>query len=149
MGGVYIGTGVTNNGNGMTYSFDPAVAGVGTHLISYNYSSPTGCSGVASDEVKVFGLPVVSISLPDTFFVMNGMPPLNVPGGGMPVGGVYTDMFDEAMDDGNGLTFSFLPNFFIGDTNVITYTFTDINGCSNSASKKVFVRSYLQQQEYL
>ena len=138
-GGMYSGTGVTDNGDGMTYTFDPALAGVGTHLISYNYTSPAGCSGSASAEVTVFALPNVSIALPDTIFVMNGVPPLNVPGGGLPVGGVYTDMFQETADDGNGLTFSFLSNFFIGDTNVITYTFTDVNGCSNFASKTIFV----------
>ena len=34
-GGVYSGTGVTDDGNGMTYSFDPAAAGVGTHTLTY------------------------------------------------------------------------------------------------------------------
>jgi extracellular elastinolytic metalloproteinase len=32
-GGVYSGPGVTDDGNGSTYSFDPAVAGVGVHTI--------------------------------------------------------------------------------------------------------------------
>jgi hypothetical protein len=34
-GGVYSGTGITDDGNGTTYSFDPAAAGVGTHRITY------------------------------------------------------------------------------------------------------------------
>ena len=34
-GGVYSGTGVTDDGNGMTYSFDPATAGVGVHTINW------------------------------------------------------------------------------------------------------------------
>ena len=37
-GGVYSGAGVTDDGNGMTYSFDPAAAGVGTHALSYTYT---------------------------------------------------------------------------------------------------------------
>ena len=36
--GVYSGTGVTDDGNGMTYSFDPAAAGVGVHTITYTYT---------------------------------------------------------------------------------------------------------------
>src|SRR5690606_5981269 len=35
-GGVYSGPGVTDDGNGTTYTFDAALAGVGIHTISYN-----------------------------------------------------------------------------------------------------------------
>jgi len=97
------------------------------------------CVPFAQTMIAINALPVVSVSLPDTIFVSNGMPPLHVAGGGLPVGGVYTDMFNEVMNDGNGETFSFLPNFFIGDVNTITYTFTDVNGCVNSASQVIFV----------
>ena len=120
-GGIYSGAGVTNGGNGMTYAFNPATAGVGTHSMTYSFTNTAGCFGNASDNVVVFALPTVSISLSDTLFVMNGMPPLNVPGGGMPVGGVYSDAFGETSDDGNGLTFSFKANFVVGDNNVIIY----------------------------
>jgi hypothetical protein len=51
-GGVYSGAGVTNNGNGMTYTFDPATAGVGVHTLTY-----TGCVGSATDTIEVFALP--------------------------------------------------------------------------------------------
>jgi len=51
-GGVYSGPGVTDEGNGMTYSFDPVTAGVGTHTISYTNG------GSVSDNVQVFVLPV-------------------------------------------------------------------------------------------
>ncbi|WP_411894392.1 M36 family metallopeptidase [Winogradskyella sp. A2] len=54
LGGVYSGPGVTDDGNGMTYSFDPAAAGLGTHVLTYMYSDPdTGCMNSASDEVVV------------------------------------------------------------------------------------------------
>lgn len=54
MGGVYSGPGVTDNGNGMTYSFDPSVAGVGVHTITYSVPA-TQCSDAssASDEIEV------------------------------------------------------------------------------------------------
>jgi len=54
MGGVYSGTGVTDDGNGQTYSFDPAAAGVGTHTITYTFTNANGCTGSASDNVEVF-----------------------------------------------------------------------------------------------
>jgi hypothetical protein len=51
VGGVYSGPGVIDDGNGLTYSFDPAVAGVGTHVITYTYDN--GCILAASDDVIV------------------------------------------------------------------------------------------------
>ena len=55
-GGVYSGPGVTDGGNGTTYSFDPATAGVGTHTITYTTSF-----GAASDDIEVFALPIVNV----------------------------------------------------------------------------------------
>lgn len=54
MGGVYSGPGVTDDGNGMTYSFDPAVAGIGVHTITYSVPA-TQCADAssASDEIEV------------------------------------------------------------------------------------------------
>ena len=54
MGGVYSGDGVTDDNNGMTYSFDPALANLGTHTITYSYTDGSGCSESASDDVAVF-----------------------------------------------------------------------------------------------
>ena len=41
-GGVYSGTGVTDDGNGLTYTFDPSIAGVGFHTITYEVTSQIG-----------------------------------------------------------------------------------------------------------
>lgn len=57
-GGVYSGPGVTDDGNGSTYSFDPAVAGVGVHTITYDV--PSGSCSVASsasDTIEVIAIP--------------------------------------------------------------------------------------------
>ncbi|OAB78878.1 M36 family metallopeptidase [Cochleicola gelatinilyticus] len=57
-GGVYSGPGVTDNGNGITYSFDPAEAGVGVHTITY--AVPAGACSVASsasDTIEVLFVP--------------------------------------------------------------------------------------------
>ncbi len=61
-GGVYSGTGVTDDGNGTSYSFDPTTAGVGVHTITYTYTDGSGCVGAASDDVEVFAVPVISSS---------------------------------------------------------------------------------------
>jgi hypothetical protein len=50
-GGVYSGPGVTDNGNGMTYTFNPAIAGLGVHTISY--TEPGGCLETAMDDIEV------------------------------------------------------------------------------------------------
>ncbi len=51
-GGEYSGPGVTDNGDGLTYDFDPAVAGIGIHTIEYDVVSACA-SGVASDDIEV------------------------------------------------------------------------------------------------
>ncbi|QTN38259.1 HYR domain-containing protein [Cryomorphaceae bacterium] len=67
-GGVYSGTGVTDDGNGTTYSFDPATAGVGTHQITYTITS-SGCPVSASDDVVVGCGPIATPS--NLMFVAN------------------------------------------------------------------------------
>lgn len=58
-GGVYSGPGVSDDGNGATYTFDPVAAGVGVHTITYDV--PTGACSIASsdsDSIEVFAVPV-------------------------------------------------------------------------------------------
>ncbi|EDM45497.1 thermolysin [unidentified eubacterium SCB49] len=51
-GGVYSGDGVTDNGDGTTFTFDPSVAGVGTHTITYTINCGAG-SASDTDEITV------------------------------------------------------------------------------------------------
>jgi Fungalysin metallopeptidase (M36). len=51
-GGVYSGPGVTDDGNGLTYTFDPAAAGIGIHTISYDVVSACA-TGAATDTLEV------------------------------------------------------------------------------------------------
>lgn len=89
--GVCSGPGVTDDGNGMTYSFDPAAAGVGVHTITYSLQGAT-----ATDDVEVFASPDATFApaltgvCPDAG-IQSGL------GGGMPEGGVYS---------GPGVTFT-------------------------------------------
>lgn len=50
-GGVYSGLGVTDNGNGSTFTFDTNVAGLGNHTITY--SIPETLCGAASTDTDV------------------------------------------------------------------------------------------------
>lgn len=53
--GIYSGTGVSGTG-----SFDPAVAGVGTHAVKYIFTTSEGCVDSASSSITVNPLPVAS-----------------------------------------------------------------------------------------
>ncbi|MEI6124313.1 MAG: GEVED domain-containing protein [Bacteroidota bacterium] len=56
-GGTYSGTGVVGN------TFDPALAGIGTHTITYNYTNPTtGCSNSGSTSITI----TVGLTIPVT-----------------------------------------------------------------------------------
>ena len=140
--GVYSGTGVTDDGNGMTYSFDPAAAGAGIHTITYTYTDENGCSDSDSDDVKVFDLPIVSFTAPADLCVDAGVQS-GLGGGTPPQGSATGDMGiysgTGVTDDGNGMTYSFDPAAAGVGVHTITYTYTDENGCSDSDSDDVEV----------
>ncbi len=57
-GGVYSGPGVTDNGNGSTFTFDPAAAGVGIKTITYNVQAgPCSVASSATDTIEVLAVP--------------------------------------------------------------------------------------------
>jgi len=138
-GGVYSGTGVTDDGNGMTYSFDPSVAGVGGTLISYNFTDANGCNGYTNRMVQINALPMVTFTAPVSPFCPNSIE--TSLGGGLPVGGIYSGL--GVTDDGNGLTYSFDSGVSGNGTHTLTYAFTNINGCSSSTSEEVTVEDVL------
>ena len=123
VGGAYFGTGVTGA------SFDPQVAGVGSHTIGYAYSNGT-CSDTAYDTIMVNALPTVSfnVSGSTSFCVNAGAQTLS---GGLPTGGIYS---------GTGVTgTSFDPQVAGMGTHVIVYSYTDGNGCAASAIDSIEV----------
>ena len=127
LGGIYSGPGVVDNPYSFTYSFDPVVAGVGVHTITYEYEGQT-----ATGTVEVFALPVVSFTAPGPFNVDDGEQTLT---GGMPEGGEYS---------GPGvLGLIFNPAAAGVGVHTITYTYTDDNGCDASASDEITVEMML------
>lgn len=60
-GGVYSGPGVTDDGNGNTFTFDPVAAGVGVHTITYEVpASSCAVASSATDDIEVFEALIVS-----------------------------------------------------------------------------------------
>lgn len=117
-GGTYSGPGVTDNGNGETFSFDPAAAGgPGTYTITY-----TAINGsMVTSMLTVAAAPVVTAPA-------GGSVPLDFVGplfDGTPGGGVYTG---PGVLPGNQFS-AYLAG--VG-THTMTYTVTDANGCSGS-----------------
>jgi len=53
-GGLFSGPGIAAN------IFDPKVAGIGTHTISYAYTASNGCSATATQTTSVYGVPVAN-----------------------------------------------------------------------------------------
>jgi hypothetical protein len=111
-GGTFSGTGVTAG------SFDPAS---GTQNITYSYTDGNGCSGTAMQTFTVNTLPTVTLAPFTPVCSNSGNVALT---GGSPAGGVYSGtnvsggMFDPS-----------------GDDQAILYTYTDVNGCSNSSTQ--------------
>ena len=52
-GGTYSGTGVSDDGNGSTFTFDPVMAGVGTHTITYTAVDCNGDTNTDTDTITV------------------------------------------------------------------------------------------------
>ena len=57
-GGIYSGPGVTDNGDGYSFTFDPAAAGVGVHTITYDVpAGPCSTASSATDTIEVLAVP--------------------------------------------------------------------------------------------
>ncbi len=112
--GAWSGPGVSN---AAPWTFNPAIAGTGTHSLSFTYTA-NGCGSEASTlSVIVNGLPVVNAGSYGPFCTESSDVTLL----GSPAGGTWS---------GTGVTGDqFSPS---AGTQTLTYTYADGNGCSNS-----------------
>lgn len=122
-GGTYSGVGVTNG------TFDPAVAGAGTHTITYSFSDQNGCTNTASQSILVNQAPNVTLTLADdTVCAGNATTSLT---GGMPANGTYS---------GTGVNENNFNPILAGlGSHVITYIFMNAAGCSDTATQTINV----------
>ena len=106
VGGVYTLNGVTIT------DFDPSAAGVGTHTLTYTYTTTNGCVDIATEDVTVYDLPVVTFT-PTISEVCESDPIFNLDGFA-PAGGT----FSGTVVNGNQLD----PSQLIAQSNTIIYT---------------------------
>ncbi|MGB0404286.1 MAG: LamG-like jellyroll fold domain-containing protein [Salibacteraceae bacterium] len=103
-------------------------SGSGVHNIVYEYTDSNGCSDTASQLLKVWDLPVVTMSAISPVCSDSSAFPLT---GGLPSGGVYSVK-------GNSVTQLEPAVLGVGSHNV-GYTFIDSNGCVGSDSTFVSI----------
>lgn len=121
--GFYVGPGTEVPG-----LFNPATAGGGTHILTYQWLDENGCTGTSAEvTVHVMFHPTVLFVATDTMCVNDPAIELT----GSPVGGVF---------EGDGV----VDNIFTpaqsgtGPQNIF-YSYVDENGCTNVASSVIFV----------
>ncbi len=123
IGGVYSGNGVSGG------NFNASSVGIGTHTITYTYVDGNGCSNTATNDINVIALPTVSLTLTDDQECVTSTSVAL--GGGTPIGGTYS---------GTGVSgTNFDPSAAGAGVHTITYSYTDGNGCENTATDNIIV----------
>lgn len=155
IGGVYSGTGVTDDGNGLSYTFDPSIAGVGFHTISYEVTSQCA-SGSVTDIIEVTdNLPEITCQDITLELDANGEVVLEIPnvvtnleagalvidqtGVFAPIdittSGTVVSLGDDEVSGAQSIGFSFnyygsdYTDFFISSNGFITFDSNSANGC--------------------
>jgi trimeric autotransporter adhesin len=123
-GGTFTGPGMAGE------AFTAANAGAGTHTITYTFTDGFGCTGVTTQTVTVNPLPVVSFTgLANEYCEDVSLVTLT----GTPAGGTFA---------GPGISGNvFNPTQAGSGSHVVSYTFTDSNGCTNTATQNVNVNT--------
>ncbi|MHC1708036.1 MAG: T9SS type A sorting domain-containing protein [Bacteroidales bacterium] len=125
-GGSYFGPGVIDT------IFDPSVTGAGTFTINYSFTDSLGCASQDSAIILVNPLPDVNLIIGPYSAVCIYYPPYQLTGG-TPLMGYYTG---SGVDSLSGI---FTPSSVPPGYNSITYSYSDINGCINSAFDSIYV----------
>lgn len=126
--------GLINNGDG-TATFNPSLAGAGTHNIVYTFLDATGCTNVVTNSVMINPLPTPAITGFKSEYCIND-PPALISGSYAP-GGIFTG---NVIDNGNG-TATYNPSSFpAGGPYIATYTYTNpVTGCTNSVTSQTSI----------
>ena len=134
-----LGTGLFLTSPGLSVNGDraklyPYLADSTNTQITYQFESSSGCIRDTSMSFTINPLPVVDFNIRSTFSWKE--PPIPLSGTGIPAGGYFTG--EGGITYGSPDT-TFNPGFEGGPiANVeITYTYTDLNSCTNFISKEV------------
>jgi hypothetical protein len=128
-GGVFSGTGVTNN------EFDPTV---GTQNITYSYTDNNNCSNQAEAIITIFELPNVSLTgVPNnTTTCDNGYALVMTPTGGNLVGNGII----------NGV---FYPNIIGEGNTILSYNIVDGNSCGNTTTLQTTISANFSDTTFI
>ena len=110
---------------------DPTAVALGsTTKLTYTYSDGNSCSNSASTTITVNALPTITVPAASSVCVSSGLVTLV----GQPAGGTWS---------GTGVSGNtFDPTAVaLGSTTKLTYTYSDGNSCSNSASTTITVNA--------
>lgn len=121
-GGTFAGDGISGN------DFTPSAATNGTHVITYTYVDPFGCTSSDQQSVVVNDLPVVTFSGLSAAYCEDAS---SVALTGSPAGGTFA---------GPGVIGNSFSAVAAGvGTHTIAYSYTDGNGCSDTYTQQVVV----------
>jgi hypothetical protein len=121
-GGYYYGDGIVAN------QFFPALADTASVRIFYSYTDNNGCSGLDSADIAIRPVPEATLPSFPSRCVNIGPYPLS---GGLPAGGSYF---------GRGVANSIFYSAVAGvGVDSVFYTFTDTNGCTDTALSTITV----------
>ena len=110
-GGEFTGVGVREDATHPDYCFDPAVAGPGTHAVTYTVNNQAGCSGTYTRNIVV--MPAVDASLNDIHIQCQIAPSGNVS---------LTAMYTATTSPGGVFTLLGGPAGGMINNNVLIYT---------------------------
>ena len=135
--GVYSGTGVSETAPGSgIYEFDPVAAGVGIHLISYNYTDQYGCTSFGDVQtITVEPLPFAVFGPIENICVDAAPVELTT---GQPTGGIYSGVGVSETFAGSGV-YEFDPGIAGEGTHILDYEVSDGFGCSTTEQQTVTV----------
>lgn len=132
--GTYTGAGISAN------LFNPAIAGVGIHQVTYSFSDANGCSDTCSFYIQVNPLPAVNAGFPVVFIVL--------PQTTVTLSEATAQFFDtiEWSTSGTG-TFDdpglINPVYTLSDDDIlegtVTLTMTGINTCGDTSDDLVVI----------
>jgi hypothetical protein len=121
-GGTFSGTGIVGS------DFDPGTAGIGIHTITYTITDGNGCFSSSNQSVEVLSAPVANFTGLAASYCLNEASVTLTP---TQTGGTFS---------GTGIIGSdFNPNNAGVGVHTVTYTITDVSGCSNTSSQLVEV----------
>jgi hypothetical protein len=125
-GGTFSGPGVSGS-TASGYTFDPNLAGAGTHTLTYSFVS--GCTATLTQTVQV----VAANAGPDLTICQSSSPIVLI---GTPSGGVWNG---PGVSGSVGGGFFFLPNASVLGPSTITYTITAPNGSCSIVDPRVII----------